>query len=267
MEEEIKRLFFGVEVYAPWPERLPHGRLLDAAHRHMTLAFLGNIPYLPLLEQLKEFPDPLLRIGVVGKFDRSLLLPVRHPHVVAWQGSWYDGSQALSSFQKTLTDWLAQLNYPVDRRDWLPHVTLCRSPFDGRAWQKTFMPLPFFTQSIHLYESVGKLVYVPIWTYPIQVPFEELDHTADIAFNVYGKSLLELYHHAFTALAFKFPALLRYFIDRPVLETIDDVVIVLNDVVGRADRDLGCPFKAISFHGDVLIHSDNTLQWEMIVDV
>ena len=29
MKEEIKRLFFGIEVHAPWPYLLPKGRILD----------------------------------------------------------------------------------------------------------------------------------------------------------------------------------------------------------------------------------------------
>jgi RNA 2',3'-cyclic 3'-phosphodiesterase len=47
-DDPIKRLFFAFEVDAPWPEALPSGRILEPSCRHMTLAFLGNIPFAPL---------------------------------------------------------------------------------------------------------------------------------------------------------------------------------------------------------------------------
>lgn len=267
MNEEIKRVFFGVEVHAPWPLKLPHGRLLDEEHRHLTLAFLGNIPFHPLLDMLKNFSIPSPRVGTSGKFDRCLLLPKRHPNVVAWQASWYSNHTSIVFFQKELLDWLAQHNLPVDGREWLPHVTLCRRPFDAHAWERNFVPIPFFTQSLHLYESVGNLVYKPIWSLPVCPPFEELEHTADIAFKISGESYQELYVNAFTALAFKFCPLLDFYFQPSVIETIDDIVICLNDVIAKADSVIGAPFKAVSFHGEAIILPDKTLQWEMIVDV
>lgn len=267
MKEEIKRLFFAVQVHAPWPVKLPHGRMLDAAHRHMTLAFLGNQPYAPLREHLPSFPTPPMQIGRVGWFDSCLALPERHPNVVSWHAAWLGDNLALASFQKKLIAWLLECGYDMDTREWLPHVTLCRQPFDLRAWKQTFVPLPFYTGSFHLYESPGNLIYNPVWSYPIRVPFEEIDHTADITFSIYGETLQQLYHNAFTALAFKFPPLLDFFASHLSLETVDDLIIGLNDIIGHADREIGCPFKAVSFHGQVANLEDLTLQWEMIVDV
>lgn len=267
MNEEIKRLFFGVEVHAPWPAQLPHGRLLDAAHRHMTLAFLGNIPYAPLREQLAAFPPPSMLVGATGVFDGCLMLPPHRSHVVAWHGRWYEDSPPLASFQQKLTAWLLEKGYHVDQRQWLPHVTLCRQPFDPHAWEKAFVRLPFVTGAIHLYESLGQLVYHPIWSHSMRLPFEEMDHTAAIAFSIHGETLEQLYDNAFTALAFKFPPLLDYYMPHPKLKTVDDLIMTLNDSVTRADQGLGCPFKAISLHGDIVHLADATLQWEMIIDV
>ena len=210
MNDEIKRVFFGIEVHAPWPSKLPQGRLLDESHRHLTLAFLGNVSYSPLSSILESFPKPPLLIGPVGQFDTFLLLPPRRPNVVAWHTVWLDQNTPLIAFQKRLADWLRQFNYSVDEREWLPHVTLCRQPFNPRAWEKFFVPLPFYAGSIHLYESVGNLNYIPVWSWPIQSPFEEIEHTADMAFIVRGETLQQLYYNAFTALAFKASPFLEF---------------------------------------------------------
>ena len=267
MKDNIKRVFFGVEVEAPWPTELPRGRVLDAAHRHMTLAFLGNISYPPLRDILPNFPTPPMRIGLVGHFDKCLALPPHHPHVIAWHAYWQDDSRDLISFQKALSNWLRENNYTVDEREWLPHATLCRQPFNPREWEKAFSPIPFYTGAINLYESMGNLSYVPLWSYPLLVPFEEIEHMADMAFKVYGETIQQLYHHAFTALAFKFPQLLNYFKPIDSIQTLDEIIMALNDIIGRADAEIGCPMKAVSFHGDIMTHANATLEWEMIVDV
>ena len=51
------------------------------------------------------------------------------------------------------------------------------------------------------------------------------------------------------------------------LETLDDVVIALNERIARMDSEVGCPLKAVSFHGEIEVLSPSLLQWEMIVDV
>lgn len=267
MNKEIKRLFFAMEVHAPWPAKLPSGRLLDESHCHLTLAFLGNIPYSPLHNQLETFPKPPMRISVVGHFDSCLTLPPRHPHVVAWHARWLDENTPVADFQKTLMDWLISLDYSLDTRLWKPHVTICRQPFNSQAWMKAFVPLPFYTGSIHLYESTGNLQYIPIWSYPIKPPFEEIDHTADMAFIIRGETVHQLYQNAFTALAFKAPEFLNFFEPNPLLNTFDDLVIALNGILASVDRAVGCSMKAVSFHGSIMVLQDSSLQWEMIVDV
>jgi 2'-5' RNA ligase len=266
-ESDIKRLFFGIEIHAPWPSQLPRGRLLDESHRHLTLAFLGNSAYSPLIEALNHFPKVLLKVGSVGYFDSCLILPPHHPHVMAWHAHWLMGDISIVNFQKILTDWLTSLGYGLDKRDWMPHVTLCRDPFDAEAWIKEFVPLPFYTGSIHLYESMGNLTYIPRWSYPIKAPFEEINHTADMAFIIRGESLQQIYSNAFTALAFKAPELVRFFIPQESFNHLDDIIMTLNDIISRADSIVGNPFKAISFHGEIIPLKDSLLQWEMIVDV
>ena len=79
MEEDRKRLFFALEVQAPWPQPMPAGRRLDEMHRHMTVAFLGVVDYGILQPALAEIPKLPFQIGLTGIFDQCLFLPERHP--------------------------------------------------------------------------------------------------------------------------------------------------------------------------------------------
>lgn len=266
MDETIKRLFFGAEVEAPWPEKLPPGRLLDEKHRHLTLEFLGNIPYEKLAKLLPEFPAPEYRVAPVGHFDELLLLPHRHPNVAAWHVSWHRNT-ALESLQKQLSEWLRSHGYAVDGRPWLPHVTLCRQPMNPRRWIDDFHQLPFTTGSIHLYESRGNLTYEPIWSLPVQRPFIEIEHTADMAFEVYAETMAQLYDNASIALCFKCPALLRFIDLSLVPQSHEEIVEGLNRLIAVADGAVGCPMKAVSFHGEASKLPNGLLHWEMIVDV
>jgi len=269
MEPNKKRLFFGFEVIAPWPEKLPMGKLLDVHNRHITLAFLGTTDWNQLSQALTQFPIPPFKVGLAGKFDHCQFLPKRHSNVVAWHVEWIDDVQMLLAYQKGFTQWLIQKGFSPSQPDrkWLPHVTLCRKPFNARLWNDTFVSLPMIFQNLHLYESLGNSKYQSIWHYPILPPFEELDHIADIAFMIYGESLQQIVTHAQIALAFTFPPLLNYLEQVSELHSLEDIVIHLNSLISQTDKAIGCPFKAVSFHGDLVKRDDNTLQWEMIVDV
>ncbi len=266
--QEIKRLFFGLDVSAPWPIQLPHGRVLNEEDRHLTLAFLGNIPVSKIMEILPSIPLPLHRIGLTGFFDQCLFLPNRHPHVVAWHIQWLEKGNWLSQYQQQLIDWLKRNDFSVSEKNtFLPHVSLCREPFPIGCWKESFSPLPLFTRNLHLFESLGHSHYRSCWRLPFKLPFEEKEHTADIAFIILGQDFSQLYLHACLALAFKFPLLLDYFSSESILSNLDDVVIELNNVLTRADIAVGCPFKAISFHGSIQKDKEGDLKWEMIVDV
>lgn len=267
MVNESKRLFFGVDVHAPWPQRLPKGRILDPTHRHLTLAFLGDILFTPLQKVLDGIPKLTSSVGLCGFFDRCIFLPPRHPHVAAWNVQFWDKQNSLAGDQQCLSKWLKSNGFVEDERSWLPHVTLCREPFIEHEWKQEFARLPFYTGSLNLYESVGNLIYKPIWSAEILPPFEEIDHTADLGFIIRGETIQQLYHNAFTALSFKFPNLVDFFISGDQFNHIEDLIMTLNKSVAQADCILGCPFKAVSFHGEILKISDARLQWEMIVDV
>lgn len=267
---EEKRLFFALQTSAPWPEKLPVGRLLQAEERHCTLAFLGQTLVKKLMDVIDaSFPTPSFHVGLSGYFDHCLFLPERHPHVAAWHVNWLAQEASVISYQRQLIQWLiAQGFHPRnDHKEFLSHVTLCRAPFDPHQWKKSFVQLPIIVNHITLYESLGNLRYHPCWQYPLIAPFEEIDHTADIAFHIRGESFQTLHQHARIALAFRFPPLLTYFSTLETHNNLDDIIIDLNELICKADRDLGCPFKAVSFHDLVVEEKNHVLRWEMIVDV
>lgn len=265
-KEENKRLFFGLEVNSTWPENLPKGRLLQEHERHLTVAFLGNVPYAKVKNFLKDIPKPPFKVGFAGYFDDILFLPPRFPKVVAWHANWLESSQTLNTYCKQLKSALEKHGFSIDKRELLSHVTLCRAPFMPKEWRKAFVSLPCIATHLHLYESLGNLHYQPIWTHAIQAPFEEIEHTADIAFHIYGEKISQLFTHAQIALAFRFPPLISFMRNIEV-NSLEEIIIYLNQLVTQADAELGCPFKAVSFHGNISEEPDKTLKWEMIVDV
>ncbi len=270
MDENRKRLFFAFETHAPWPLKLPSGRVLNENARHITLAFLGwTDGYSRLVQSLASFPAPPIKVGLAGFFDKCLFLPQGHPRVVAWHVEWMESISPVKLFQKELTNWLLQKGFHPDRRheEFLPHATLCRAPFDPHHWARSFTSLPLFIKDIHLYESMGHLEYVPKWTWSLLPPFEEIDHTADVAFKVHSENIGQLQWHAFLALAFKCPALLAFRTLLHAPEKIEDIVFNLNRAIAEADQEIGCPFKAVSYHGEIVQETNDTLTWEMIVDV
>ncbi len=266
-ENETKRLFFALEVDAPWPSEWPNGRVIDSRGRHVTLSFLGNVPWKPLEMLLPSLPLPEFEIGPVGLADKCLFLPPKHPHVVAYHVTWLEGISNPLAYQELLAKFLQAAGYELDRRPFLPHVTLARSPFDPTQWRRAFASLPIVIRALHLYESLKCLVYKPLWTHVLGSPFEEISHTADIAFRVKGKTMQQLGIHAQVALGFKFQAIMNYLVPISATFTLDDIVIALNEMITRADSAVGSPLKAVSFHGDVSTDPQGLLNWEMIVDV
>ncbi len=259
-----KRLFFGFEVHAPWPESLPTGRMPKTNEHHITVAFLGETSHEKILRLLPEIPKPPFKIGIVGAFDGCLFLPENNPRVVAWRGKSFE-KDLLASYQKELTTFLKKQNYPLDDRPFLNHTTLARSPFEKDDWEQAFQPLPYFIKALHLYESLGNLTYKPLWTHKLISPFEEFEHVADIGFRIHGESVKQIYLHAQIALTFECPELIPFLDPNTEVSTLEEVIIKLNEIITHGDREIGTPFKAVSFHGE--LKKEETLTWEMIVDV
>ncbi len=262
----IKRIFLGFECQALWPEQWPKGRVIEEKARHVTLAFIGETEIESFMRHLGNFPKPSFQTGFAGIFTKCLFLPKKGPHVVAFEPDLGRRKKTLFEYQSIVKDWLKQHHVPVDSRQYLPHMTIARGKFSLREWEDEFTPLPFRLGPLHLYESLGHSHYRSIWSLPLPPAFEEIEHTADIAFLIRGESLNDIFDHAFIALASVCPDLLPYRNERFEPKSLGDVVKELNVVVGRADADFGVPLKAVSYHGD-LIDQEDVFEWEMIVDV
>src|ERR1700722_8796933 len=103
---EKKRVFFGIETQAPWPEEFPKGKVLEEKDRHLTLAFLGEVEMSAMEKALANFPAPPFTVGPTGKFSQCLFLPKKHPSVVAFEPEWFEYGDLLVAYQKTLVSWL-----------------------------------------------------------------------------------------------------------------------------------------------------------------
>ncbi len=266
MEEDSRRLFFGAQTEAPWPKSYPPARLIPEETRHLTLAFLGETPFSKLKSLLPSTPRPSFAIGLAGVAKEIIFLPPDVGRVAALSCDWIHSQEALSNYQKELSVWLAAQGYALDKRPSFPHITIARAPLDKAEWKQQFSPLPFFIKAIHLYQSLGNLQYESLWSHSLLAPFEEFEHTADIAFHIRGMTIEEIHGHAQLALAFHFPPLVRFFTS-DWARNFEEMIISLNEVIGIADAELGCPFKAVSFHGTIRPDAQKILNWEMIVDV
>jgi 2'-5' RNA ligase len=262
-----KRLFFGLQCQAPWPENYPKGRVLKEEDRHLTFAFLGNVDFKQFEAKLSSLPQPHFKVGIVGKFDQLIFLPKRNHTCATWHIEWLEDVQPLNEYRSQLLQWLEKERFLFDKRDWLPHVTIARKPFEEEEWKNHFESIPVSITSLHLFESLGSSQYKSLWQFPFLPPFIELSHTADIAYLVRGMNVEALYLHGAMALAEHFPPLLKYVSPVKKMENLEEVVMELNEIVSSADSAVGCPFKAVSFHGKLEKKGNDVLEWEMIIDV
>ncbi len=262
-----KRLFFGFDVKSTWIEKDFPGKIIPMDQRHITLAYLGDSDFSLLETKLESLCLPSFLVGKTGYFDKCLFLPEKQPHAVAYHVQWLDGEE-VAGYQKSLVQMLNKNGFWVmnGTKQFLPHVTVCRHPKNTQSWEKAFRKLPMMFTRLHLYESLGNSQYKSLWNRSFYPPFEEIDHTGDLAFLVHGASFTEIFANAQIALAFEYSYMLDFYMKKNC-SSIEEVMINLNELIRQVDIHRSCPFKAVSLHGKVEKDERDLLHWEMIVDV
>lgn len=272
MAEEKKRVFFALQAVAPWSSDEPEGRVLLPAERHMTLSFLGNTAWRAIQQLLARLPAAPFTVAPIGLCDACLFLPnPSHPKLVCWHIAAPE-MERIKQWQKILCKILFSLRIAIEQRhSFMPHVTLCRAPCDFTAWKSSFQQLPLYFPALHLYQSMGALRYTPLWSQQLLLPFEQIDHTADMAFIVRGETLESIAQNALIALAFQLPEILTHSVPFQRMNSLEDVIFFLNEAITKTDIAIGTPFKAVSQHGylekKTAQNKKNFWQWEMIIDV
>jgi RNA 2',3'-cyclic 3'-phosphodiesterase len=239
------RLFFAAEVSAPWPLKLPQGRWIEPQFRHMTLVFLGD-------QDPKKVGTltPSWKLPPVGILEEWIFLPEQDPRVVAAKPHFLRGEDELKKLAK---------------EPFLPHVTLAREPLDEAAWKNFPCHIPFFVSGVSLLHSLGHSNYETVWETKSLAPFEEIEHTADIAYIIRGENFQQLALHATLALSFTFPAFTSYLRKISSVSSIQEIVLMLNRWISEIDIQEGIGLKAVSQHATV--RGEEILEWTMIVDV
>lgn len=246
-----RRLFFGFEVDTPDQIALAAGKLLAKKDRHITLAFLGEVDLEILLTHLNHFPKPDFTDGFMGIFSEVLFLPPPHPTSVAYKATFPGKERSIRMFQQRLVNWLKVLGFPPDEpeREWLPHVTFARKPFEFSPWRDAFQSCPFAVSKLHLYESMGDTKYEPRWTYSFKPVYE--------ATIVRGRIFTEWFFHMKAALSMRHPQLWEFFQDSSEPRSHREAYQMINRGIAAANAKHGLGINALVI-GENLISIDET---------
>lgn len=265
-----KKIFFGLKADANWPAFSSKARFIEDKNRHMTLAFLGMQPYNELDFFFKSIPKPPL-VGFSAVAEEILFLPFNKPSTASYSLRFLTGKDRLLDYQKKLSFYLIQkdlISLIDQKRAFLPHVTFARQPFEKDKLKFEFTKFVITLSDLHLYESLGGLSYSPLVTNEIRVPFEEIDHTADIAYLIRGESLEEIALNAKASLMSRELNIETFFNhSKKDFSSIESIILWLNEAIRTQDINEGSPFKAVSHHGKLKKDNKNIFTWEMIVDV
>ncbi|MEI6079562.1 MAG: hypothetical protein WCQ53_02860, partial [bacterium] len=117
-----RRLFWGFEVDAKWPELPKDGRIVEPGSRHATMLFLGEVDY----EVLKPFIDtykPDISATPSGVLDKLLFLPnKKKPRVVSIGGYLNEPAPCLNEIKRVKKE-MELLGFKTEDREWLLHIT------------------------------------------------------------------------------------------------------------------------------------------------
>ncbi|QVL57301.1 MAG: hypothetical protein KFB93_07945 [Simkaniaceae bacterium] len=254
-----KRLLFGFEVHAPWPEALPDIKTLKAKNRHLTLLFFGDTSYKKIHEHIRYMTKPSFRVGPVAISDSCLCLPNRSPDIITWHVESF-GDDPIDEYQRVIHDYFLEKGYDLERKKFIKHITLGKSIALKKQIKKAFSPLPLYFTNLHLYESLHGDRYEPIWTYDLLPPFEEKEEGH---FILYGESFQQVFLNAQIALAFKFPALVPFLDPNYKVRNLHDGGIRLTTIINQAFREAKVPIEKATFP-DSGQEEKGLLTWDLI---
>lgn len=174
MSAEIFRTFFGVEIGAPagmFLSELQHemsqypGRIkwTNMAGIHITLSFLGDTS----ADQVRSLSPAIQRLCAdTASFLLALNETGVFPHANSPQVLWVgldDETQTLTSLKTKIDEIAFQAGFAVDRRSFVPHITLGRvkflKPASALLHQLLSAELPsleWHVQAVNWYRSILK---------------------------------------------------------------------------------------------------------------
>ncbi|MCX6112793.1 MAG: hypothetical protein NTY22_05875 [Proteobacteria bacterium] len=163
---EIRRLFWGFEITAQWPQFPRDGRQILPKDRHATIAFLGNVDYDMLKPFINNY-EPEINIQPSGIFNRLILLPNEKKSRIISLGGHINNLDMCMTEVNRIKKGMSMLGFKIDERDWLFHVTIARKPFNIKLWKGLNILIPFRLSGICLYQSIQSLIYEKLHTFPI----------------------------------------------------------------------------------------------------
>lgn len=260
-DQDTKRLLFGFEVHAPWPEMLPDEKTLKAKKRHLTLLFFGNTSYKKIHEHIRYMPKPFFRVGPIAIADSPLRLPNRSPDILTWHVEAF-GENFIDEYQRLIHDYFEEKGYDLEGKKFIKHITLGKSASLIKEAKKNFQPLPLYFSTLHLYEKHQGDHYEPIWTYDLLPPFEEKKKGH---FILNGESFQQLFLNAQIALAFKYPALIPFLDQSYEVRNLHDGGIRLTTLINQAYRAIKVPITKAIFP-DRGHEEKGLLSWDLFVE-
>lgn len=145
-----------------WQKVWPFQKWVHPADYHLTLKFLGDTPparLSPLKQVLNEAVKGIkpfsLRLGGLGYFGEA-----RRPRIL-WLG--VEGElEQLRQLHHRVETYLVEMGYPVEKRNFRPHLTLARNykgknrfEFNQSGWQERFKGEPSWqVEELILFQSL-----------------------------------------------------------------------------------------------------------------
>lgn len=162
--KKVERVFIGIPLdkqahdavevqFAPWQSRYPGIRWVPALNRHLTLAFLGDIPIADVNLLRAEFGEAYRAEKRFSyRFSALRRFPNAGGRIIALTG---DVSPPLANLFETTLAMLRRHSLPYDKKRFKPHVTLARikDPALAGRWPNEDIDIQLKVSRIMLYRS------------------------------------------------------------------------------------------------------------------